>query len=265
MQPEPFTEQDTSQLAELKPEGWTDIISAFRYYIQSPFCRPVKVVVGNRIVGIGTAILFGATAWLAHVIVHPSYRKRGVGGAIVSYLLDDCLAVPCHTVSLTATDLGYPVYLKVGFRVQTEYLCLERNAPLKCRAKASVVRYTAADAGAVLALDRVVSGEIRHELLDDQMASAFVYKSDGQLSGCYFPDLREGLIIADTAAAGIELMKVRYAAQCSGMLPVDNVEGVRFLKAKGFVEKKRIVRMIYGKGFPWQPQKLFNRIGGSYG
>ncbi len=69
----------------------------------------------------------GNTAWLAHIIVDPEYRKRGIGSLIVCQLLDFLKNSGCETVSLIATELGYSVYKKAGFVEQTEYAFFERE------------------------------------------------------------------------------------------------------------------------------------------
>ena len=41
-----------------------------------------------KIIGIGTGIVFGNTAWIAHIIVNPEFRRRGIGRKIVIKLLN---------------------------------------------------------------------------------------------------------------------------------------------------------------------------------
>ena len=102
-------------------------------------------------------------------------------------------------------------------------------------------------------------------MLNDKLENSYVYQENGKLTGYYIPGLGEGLIIADNVEAGIELMKLRYSIINKGVLPIDNIEGIKFLKENGFLEIKRAKRMILGKEFSWQPGKVFNRIGGNLG
>jgi GNAT superfamily N-acetyltransferase len=263
---EPIIENDIHHLRELQPDGWPDVIPIFEYYIDSPFCRPIKVVIENKIVGIGTAILLNNSAWLAHIIVNPDFRKKGIGSSIVHYLLGYLKNIGIETISLIATDSGYPVYKNAGFKEQTEYVFFEREEPLKdyFRSK-NVVQYTSTNAEDIFSLDKIVTGEDRRTLLNDKLENSYVYQKNGKLMGFYLPGLGDGLIIADNEEAGIELMRLRYSIINKGVLPIDNIEGIRFLKENGFLETKRAKRMILGKEFSWQPGKVFNRIGGNLG
>lgn len=90
-------------------------------------------------------------------------------------------------------------------------------------------------------------------------------KKNGKISGYYLPELGEGLIVADNREAGIELMKLKYSISNKGTLPVENREGIAFLKENGFVETRRAKRMILGKEFLWHPDKIYNRIAGNLG
>lgn len=263
---EPIIENDIRYLRELQPDGWPDIIPIFEYYINSPFCKPIKVVIENKIVGIGTAILLNNSAWLAHIIVNPEFRKKGIGSSIVYYLLEYLKNIAIETVSLIATDSGYPVYKKAGFKEQTEYVFFGRKEPLKDydRSK-NVVKYASTNAEDIFSLDKIVTCEDRKILLNDKLGNSYVYQKNGKLTGYYLPELGDGLIIADNVEAGIELMRLRYSILNNGVLPIDNVEGIKFLKENGFLEIKRAKRMIVGKEFSWQPDKVYNRIGGNLG
>ncbi|MDL5503140.1 MAG: hypothetical protein QSU88_07985, partial [Candidatus Methanoperedens sp.] len=50
-------ENDIRYLRELQPNGCPDIIPIFEHYLNTPFCKPIKIFIENKIVGIGTAIL----------------------------------------------------------------------------------------------------------------------------------------------------------------------------------------------------------------
>ena len=74
-----LTENDIGDVNRLQPQGWKNILPYFYIYIEMPFCFPVKVVVEGKVAGIGTAIIMGTTAWLAHIIVNPDLRNSGIG------------------------------------------------------------------------------------------------------------------------------------------------------------------------------------------
>jgi len=83
--------------------------------------------------------------------------------------------------------------------------------------------------------------------------------------GYYIPDLKEGLIVADTIHAGLELMKLKYSRVDKAVLPSGNIDGCEFLQQHGFIQTKIGTRMVYGKNADWKPTMMFSRIGGNLG
>jgi len=263
---EQFVNRDFEGLKELQPGGWSDIIPFFHFYVEHSFCTPVKVCHEDELIGIGSGIIFDTTAWLAHIIVRPRFRGRGIGGQIVEYLMDRLESTGCETVSLIATELGYPVYRKHGFTEQTEYLFFERKeAGKEHRISESIQPVSDENTSDVLALDEAVSGENRRRILVDRMKDAVVFVKGGEASGSFLPALGEGLIVADEPEAGIELMKLKYRTSNKAVLPLNNRAGIEFLTANGFVETLRAKRMVFGKEFSWHPERIYSRIGGDLG
>jgi N-acetylglutamate synthase-like GNAT family acetyltransferase len=122
MQFDKITYYDLEQIGDLQPEGWRDIKEEFLRYVKNDFCNPVKVSLDNKIIGLGTSILFRNTAWMAHVIVGKEYRNQGIGSQIIDNLLTDLKSKSIESVLLIATELGEPVYKKAGFRPVTDYI-----------------------------------------------------------------------------------------------------------------------------------------------
>jgi GNAT superfamily N-acetyltransferase len=260
------TERDIGAIGSLQPPGWPEIVPVFEYYLRAPSCTPVKAVMNGEMAGVGVMISLGRTAWLAHIIVAEEYRRRGVGRFIVARLLESCREAECGTVSLIATEMGYPLYREAGFTGQCDYLLYVRDEPLMLTGiSEAVTRPLPGEIGAILDLDRRVSGEDRGAALAGLLENSYVYRAGGGIAGYYLPGFYEGPIIADDPAAGIELMKLRYLHACKGVLPAENREGIDFLEKRGFREAKRVKRMVYGSGFPWRPEGIFGRISGNLG
>lgn len=119
-----FTKDDLQKIPSMQPEDWSDIGPSWQFDCDSDFCFPVKAMMGNEMVGIGNAIIYGNTAWLAHIIVHKQYRNNGIGSAVTKALIDLVCKTSCDTILLIATALGEPVYKKLGFDIQTKYVFL---------------------------------------------------------------------------------------------------------------------------------------------
>jgi len=121
--------KDIDQIAGLQPDGWSDIATEFRFFLSKEFCNPIKIVVDNKIVGVGTSIVFKNTAWFGHIIVGIEYRNRGYGSILVDSLLNNLKSQTIDTISLIASPFGEPVYIKFGFRMVSEYIYLKRERP----------------------------------------------------------------------------------------------------------------------------------------
>ncbi len=263
---EPLTKKDLDQLAPLQPQGWPDIKPALRFYLANPFCHAVKISKHDRMMGIGAGIVFGKTAWLAHIIVGPEFRGKGLAHKMVSHLLEKLTALECESVSLIATDLGYPIYEKAGFKKQTDYVFFKKEAPLAPYPDSShIIAFSPDDQNEVFKLDQSVSGEDRRLILSGKVETAWLYRENHRVAGIYLPDLGEGMIIAENSRAGTALMRKKYSAVGNAVLPVDNGAGIEFLMENGFTETLRAARMIWGKPFVWQPDQIYSRIAGNLG
>jgi GNAT superfamily N-acetyltransferase len=263
---ESVTFNDLEEIRGLQPKGWSDIILDIEFYLKSPFCNPFKATIDNKIVGTGTLITYENTCWIAHIIVGSDYRNNGIGSQIVNGLLERIKKDAIQTCSLIATDLGKPVYLKAGFRTVTEYSFLQKEKPWVDRpVSKNVIPFDEKYRTAIYELDKVISGENREMLLKGILESSMLYIENGNVVGYYMPGLKEGLISADTNEAGLELMKLKYSKADKAALPIDNIEGLEFLKQNGFVETIQWTRMLFGKDLNWSPQKMYSRMGGNFG
>lgn len=272
----PLHPEDVAAVDALRPADWRDLGPIHRFYLDHPACHPMKATRGGRIVGAGTAIDFGGTGWLSHIVVGGDFRNQGIGGFITDALVR-FLTGPrgCSTVSLIATDLGYPVYARRGFTVRAEYAIVSAERPASPSPRPDRLRPLAAgDWPRVFDLDRRMSGEERSSILRRFPEGALVFESDGRVEGFYLPGLGEGLIVADHATAGLALLGERIdrppspdpaGGAVSVVLPVDNPAAREFLVARGFRETKRVRRMIRGAPLDWNPELLFNRIAGNLG
>ena len=267
MQFEPITRNDLAQISKLRPDDWPDIVPDFEYYLRSPFCYPIKTSLKERIVGIGTLIDFGATCWLAHIIVDKEFRKRGIGRGITLELMDMAKKRSIPTCLLIASDMGHPVYEKVGFRMVTEYIPMKKEKLSQDEyAHDDIVPFREEYRAMIHSIDRNISGEDRSKLLREYLDNAKVYLDGSTVKGYYIPDLKQGPIYAETREAGLALMKLKYTNTDIAVIPVDNIFALDYLKQNGFEDVgRRATRMVYGKDIVWEPEKIYGRIGGNLG
>lgn len=266
MQVQPLQPNDIPLIPPLLPPGWDSALPAIQFYTTSDFCFPLKVSIDQKIAGTGTAIIHHDVAWLAHIIVHPDYRNQGIGQLITRSLVDMAHAKDCDTLYLLATELGEPVYRKIGFETETEYLFFKGEKPIDAVSlDERIAPYSSAYFRHIAELDRQVSGEDRMFHLEPHLSSGFVYVVDNIVEGYYLPTMGDGMIIAMTSAAGQALMKLRLTTKDFAVFPIDNVSAATFIQQHPFSEVRRQQRMRLGTKRNWQPTEIYNRIGGNLG
>lgn len=266
MQTDVLAENDISLITELQPPDWYDIMPTIRYYTETDFCFPIKVTLNEKIAGIGTAIIHNDVAWLAHIVVHPENRNQGIGKLITEELVSNSKQKNCSTIYLIATSLGEPVYKKAGFETETEYLFFkDLKTDHNYKPIENIIAYTDDFKSQVADFDKQVSGEDRMTHLEQYLSGGFIYLEDNKVKGFYLPSFGEGLISALNNEAGIALMKLRLTTKDSVSFPVDNITAAEFMHENNFKEFKTAKRMRLGKKRNWQPENIYNRIGGNLG
>jgi hypothetical protein len=77
--------------------------------------------VDGRPVVSGLGIRSGRTIGIYDIATIESARGRGYGAAMTMRIVDDGAAAGCDVASLQASDMGRPIYERLGFRTVVEY------------------------------------------------------------------------------------------------------------------------------------------------
>lgn len=264
MQLLPFTIADLPRLEELQPEGWDNLTPIFNYYLRSDFCHPLKIVIDNETIGTGVSIIHNDVAWLAHIIVHKDHRNMGIGQQVTKYLIDSIPAY-CKTIYLIATDMGEPVYKKLGFVAEADYAFLNKGSFGAFTGSENVKPFEAKYETEILAIDKAASGENRSMHFSGYLQDSFVYVANDKVEGYYLPAFGNGLIIATHPIAGIEMMKLRSKKSDTFILPNDNKTAVNCLIQNNYNLFRIAKRMRLGKEREWHPELIYNRVSGQIG
>jgi GNAT superfamily N-acetyltransferase len=257
---------DISLIAGLQPEGWYNLEPGFHFYVKSDFCFPIKIVIEDAIVGLGATIIHDDVAWLGHIIVHPDHRGKGIGQQITQSLIDLARQNKCETIYLIATKLGFPVYEKLGFVVDTEYLVFKDiRFAQELLISDCVIPYRPDFRADVSVIDNIATGENRMMHLEDALENGFVYMDNHKIKGFYLPTLGDGLIVARNPSAGLELLKLHLKSNDKVNYPVNNSFATDFLYSNGFKEYDLVKHMRLGKARPFKLDYIYNRISGSVG
>jgi ribosomal protein S18 acetylase RimI-like enzyme len=224
--------------------------------------------------GTATTTVYGPElAWIGMVLVHPDYRRRGIGGALLRRCIDYLRARGVHCIKLDATPAGRQVYEDLGFR---DEWTLARWAgqpalrkPLTSDPKLRPWRKT--DAPLVEALDRTAFGVSRQRLLSalgQQSTSSMVLETArGHIAGFGFARpgsqaLYVGPVVAESAEAGIGLVET-LLSRSDGQtvfwdIPDQNEPATAWARQHGFGIQRPLTRMFLGdNASPGDPLQQF--------
>jgi GNAT superfamily N-acetyltransferase len=222
----------------------------------------------GELVGVAAGAHFGASGWVGGVAVAPERRRAGLGGALTEAVVAQLRERQAATVQLLATELGRPVYERLGFVAEAEYLTLagppapRQAAPGGGATPAGVRAGRPGDRAAVRALDRLATGEDRGRLLDTLWPAGGLVAGGDPPRGFHLasPWRNGGATVAGDPEAGLALLEaVRRSdtGEVTVSLPAGNRAGLLALAAAGFRERSGTTRMRLGPPLPWRPESLF--------
>ncbi len=261
----PLNQSDLNLLSAIQPLDWTDISIPIQFYLKAAYCFPFKAIIDGKFVGTGTAILHKKTGWLSTIITHSGYRNQGIGKMITEHLVHFLKSHNCDHIYLIATALGEPVYKKAGFNVHCKYAFYGDINLQELEISEFIIPFQTSYKKAIFKIDYEISGENRSQHLEPFMEDSFVYFENGIVKGAYFPTFGDGLVIAESEKAGIELMKKRFQNFKMASIPEENLAANNFMKSMGYLSKVSNPRMYFGKQMNWNPMGVFNRVGGKIG
>jgi predicted N-acetyltransferase YhbS len=206
-------------------------------------------------------VSFADTGWIGALGVAPEARRRGLGRALTAAAIDQLRERGARTVLLYATDLGRPVYDRLGFVVDGTATAW-RGMAGTARAAVQVRRLREGDRPAVAALDRTATGEDRGNLFDalhplsglaaergEDLAGWAVRAPYGAGIGVCAADAETGTALMAAAAAGPEPATL--------VIPDANAAAAAALGGWGFRAANAGERMRLGPAVQWRPERQF--------
>ena len=233
-------------------------------------------------VGTATTVVYGPDlAWIGMVLVHPEYRRRGIGGGLLLRCIEHLQGLGVRCIKLDATPQGRPVYEKLGFR--DEWTLRRWEAELSAQAPRApdprIRAWVEEDALRFDLLDSGAFGVSRRELiiaLARQSSCALACESQAGTPAGYGM-LRQGArahylgpISATSAETGIALIEALTAQERPGRvfwdIPDPNVEAVDWAELHGFRMQRTLTRMWLGDNSrPRNPREQFALAGPEVG
>lgn len=233
----------------------------------------------GRVAGVAMAVSFGATAWIANVVVAADCRRQGLGTALTKAA---CAAARerAGTVLLLALGDAQRIYARLGFESDGLYGTWQAStatARLIATADAEALPVVAADEPGLVAqaaaLDQRATGEDRRPYLELFTPSlrVVVRRDAGEpvVVGCSTRmPWGTGAVVADDPSAASLLIRdlLQRAPQTRFEFPDANEAGVRVATELGLERFKENLRMRLGPpvaGF--RPQAVFKALSPAVG
>lgn len=206
-------------------------------------------------------VSFGATGWIGALGVAPEARRHGLGRALTEAAVGRLHDRGARTVLLFATDMGRPLYERLGFVIEGAATAWRGTAGA-IPTGVEIRRLREDDREAVSALDHGATGEDRVNLLEALHPLAGVAaERDGTLAG-WAAKAPYGAGIAICAAddeAGVALMAAAATGPAPSTLvvPDANAAAMANLRRWGFRAANAGERMRLGPPVAWRPERQF--------
>lgn len=251
--------------AVLRAAGFSSQVGAL---LQMPMGSPHGVVLGcdagGSLSGVTAAIAFpgGSSGWIGAVGVRPAARRHGIAQALTEGAIAWLGEQGASTVSLYATDLGMPLYERLGFVAEGNTVAW--RGALRGRASMAGVRpLTDADRPAVNELDRTATGEDRAPVLAAlaRLDGWAAEDEHGTLAGFALrtPWGSALPVVARGREQGLALLGTVAAPPHGGTLivPEGNGAAAAAMRDWGLTRLNSAERMRLGPELAWRPEQQF--------
>jgi GNAT superfamily N-acetyltransferase len=271
-----LTDADVDEAsAMIVDAGWTERRVMLRFVAGHPACRAFVAVEDDRIVGTAIGTVNGQAGWIGVIFVDPAVRGRGLGSDLTDIAIEAVESAGCRTLVLTATELGRPIYERLGFAVEVEYVTLgPPDGAAAPDGRWPPRAFRPADLGRIIELDRDATGEDRSHLLEALASPATtrcVMDGHGAVAGFRLrPPWGGGATIAAEPEAAIALLddaRTRLApgATMRAGVPSSNGPALATLEARGWTVVYRVPRMVRGAPLAWEPAHVWGQFGFAFG
>ncbi len=216
---------------------------------------------GTKLLGGACTASFGATGWIGALGVLPRARRQGVGELLTRAAIDWLTERGAGTVLLYATDMGRPVYERIGFAREAPARAWRGTPPGPV--PRTVRRLRPADRPALLACDRAATNEDRAPILErlPALLGLACPGDDGTLRGYTLqtPWGAGPAVVATDPEAGVDLLRglALEPQPVTVTVPDDNVVAARALRSWGFQPVNTALKMRYGPPVGGDPEHVF--------
>jgi len=261
-------------------EGWAASRDQFKLYLEHDPDGCFVATADDQPVGMVTTTCFGPSGWIGNLIVHPDFRRRGIGRALMERGLDRLRGRGVTTVRLEGDAPGIPLYRKLGFVDEFEScrLSLPESKEESTLDDSTAESMTAGDLDEVAALDTEIVGPNRRRFLELRFFAAelaLVRRRNGKIVASLLASpTNRGFRIAPCVALEPTDARCLIAAAVSAAsgravligLPALNVNGLELLAEIGFKKGASSLRMRLGPQIDvGDPTRVFAITSGAVG
>lgn len=269
-----MTPADVDEVGEVTlAGGFGDRRAFFGAIVAMVQCRPLVATLDGRLIGTALGSIHGDVGWVGVVFVVPELRRQGIGRALTEAVCDILDGAGCHSLVLVATELGRPMYERLGFRERTRYHMFAGDPLAEAPSPppgASLRPIRPSDLDAIEAIDREATGEQRRPLIEAYASRGWLIE-DERLRGFVLPTTRgNGALIAQRPEDAVCLLDMhRHLAPQDGRvwagLPTENEAGIRFLAERGWFEWRSFPRLLRGPEPSWRPDTIWGQFNHAMG
>lgn len=209
-------------------------------------------------VGMVGAVDYGTFAYIGLLCVHPAFQRRGIGQSLMERILARLDDRNSANAVLDATELGIPLYTKLGFVEEEKSFVLQQNSTLQhldsCE---SVRKLCSTDLVALAAFDTPIFGGDRKAVFAAFLKAfpnrAFVtHDQTGEIIGYLFAQpQRLGPWAASTAEAAEALLATALQLAFDGtpfvFVPGSNQTATALLRRYGFTQQRSLSHRRRGR------------------
>jgi GNAT superfamily N-acetyltransferase len=227
----------------------------------SPHGDVLIAELGGREVGAVCCAAFGATGWVGALGVLPEARRHGVGETLAEAACGRLGERGARTVLLFATDMGRPLYERMGFEPEGAATAWRGTAGT-ARPARELRPVRESDRPALKAIDRRATGERRDPVLDALRPPTGMLAERAGVPVGWAVSSPWGLgvaICADDPQAGVALMAAAAGGPGAAtvVVPAANPAAADALERWAFQGVNAGERMRLGPPVAWRPERQF--------
>ena len=250
--------------------GWNQTESDWAGYLKFEPRGCFAVVMDDHLAGTATTVRYGtALGWVGMVLVHPRFRRLGLGTQLLERALAYLKETGTRSIRLDATPMGRPVYLPLGFRDEHEVVRLEGGGAASVPVvdglakEIRISRLEPGDMPRVEGLDAEAFGVARSAVLGDLCGRnpeyCFVARSGAEVTGYLVARRgREAIQVGPSVARTPAVAEALFGALLNVavgervFLDLPNARGPALdaVARRGFKVQRSFTRMVLGDEAP---------------